>query len=106
MEVDYIVLGLTRAQVLMTLYNNSKPLGLGFLQYDPKPMTEIEAEELLKQTMDFDYVKGRIMKINLSKNPFVVTWYDRDNGDGKALRVLIKAAEEFKNNINKGKENA
>lgn len=45
--------GLNKAEVLAALYNNSKPLGLGFLHFDAKDMTVAEAEELLKQTTYF-----------------------------------------------------
>ena len=38
--------GLNKADVLAALYNASKPQGMGFLQYDPKPMTRAEAEGL------------------------------------------------------------
>ena len=81
--------GLDKAEVLAALYNHSKPQGLGFLQFDPKPMSIDEAEEILKQTTDFDYLKGRVMKINLSSDDGFEEWlYNRDNGDGAAQRVI------------------
>lgn len=81
--------GLRKAEVLAALYNNSKPLGLGFLQFDPKEMTVTEAEELLKQTTYFDYLKGRVMKVDLSSNDSFEEWlYDRDNGNGAAQRAI------------------
>lgn len=52
--------GLNKAKVLAALYNASKPLGLGILQYDPKDMSEKEAAELLKEQSYFDYLKGRV----------------------------------------------
>jgi hypothetical protein len=42
--------GLSKAKVLAELYNNSQPLGLGFLHYDPLPMSEDEAAKLLEQS--------------------------------------------------------
>jgi hypothetical protein len=77
-----------KALVLAALYNASKPQGLGFLHFDPKPMSESEAEELLKNATYFDYVKGRVMKVDLSKNQFDPFLYDRDNGEGAAERAL------------------
>lgn len=80
--------GLNKAEVLAALFNASKPQGMGFLQYDPKPMTTEEAEAILKQTTNFDYLQGRVMKINLEKDE-VGTWgYNRDNGENAAERVV------------------
>lgn len=81
--------GLNKAEVLTALYNNSKPLGLGMLHFDPKKMTVAEAEELLKQTTYFDYLKGRVMKVDLSSDDSFEEWlYDRDNGNGAAQRAV------------------
>lgn len=35
--------GLSKASVLAALYNAARPQGMGFLQYDPKPMSEADA---------------------------------------------------------------
>lgn len=81
--------GLSKADVLAALYNNSKPIGLGLLQFDPKEMMVTEAEELLKQTTYFDYLKGRVMKVDLSSSDGFEEWlYDRDNGNGAAQRAI------------------
>lgn len=81
--------GLNKAEVLAALYNNSKPQGLGLLHFDPKDMTVEEAENILKETTDFDYLKGRVMKVNLSSDDGFEEWlYDRDNGNGAAQRAI------------------
>jgi len=80
--------GLDKADVLAALYNASKPLGMGFMQYDPNPMTHEEAEQLLVQTTRFDYLKGRVMQIDLSKDELNTSGYDRDNGQGAAARAI------------------
>ena len=81
--------GLNKAEVLAALYNNSKPQGLGFLHFDAKDMTVAEAEEILKQTTDFDYLNGCVMKVDLSSvDDFEVWLYDRDNGSGAAQRAV------------------
>lgn len=81
--------GLNKAEVLVALYNNSKPQGLGFLHFESKDMTVSEAEEILKQTTDFDYLKGRVMKVDLSSDDGFEEWlYDRDNGSGAAQRAI------------------
>lgn len=80
--------GLDKATVLAALYNASKPQGMGFLQYNPKPMTIEGARDLLKQTTYFDYLGGRVMKINLAEDD-VDTWgYNRDNGENAAEKVI------------------
>jgi hypothetical protein len=81
--------GLNKAKVLAALYNASKPLGLGILQYDPKDMSEKEAAELLKEQSYFDYLKGRVMKVDLSSDKeFDERLYDRDNGIGAAKEAI------------------
>lgn len=81
--------GLNKAKVLAALYNASKPLGLGFLQYVPGAMSENEAAELLKKYTYFDYLNGRIMKVDLSSNEEFDEWlYDRDNGIGAAQKAV------------------
>lgn len=77
-----------KAQVLMSLYNNSHPQGLGFLHFNPEPMTIEQAREILAKTQDFDYLAGRVMKISLESN-LVRTWgYNRDNGEGAAEKAI------------------
>lgn len=79
-----------KAQVLAALYNNAKVQGIGFLHADDKPMTENEAVSLLLSSDDkyFDYVKGRVMKIDLSGDEIDTRLYNRDNGEGAAERVI------------------
>lgn len=80
--------GLNKAQVLSALYNKSKPLGMGYIHYTPEDMTVLEAERLLLDNTYFDYVKGRVMKVDLSGNSLNPRLYDRDNGEGAAERAL------------------
>ena len=81
--------GISKGKVLAALYNASHPQGLGFLSYDPTPMTEDEADELLKTTTYFDYLKGRVLKVDLTgEESFEEYLYDRDNGRGAAQRVI------------------
>jgi len=78
-----------KAKVLSTLYNSSKQQGMGFLdsrgQYQ---MTEEEAQKLLSNQTYFDYVYGRVMKIDLSLCEFDTWLYDRDNGEKAAALAL------------------
>lgn len=80
----------SKAEVLATLYNRAKPQGLGLLQFDPKPMTIREAEILLAESANhyFDYVKGRVLKVNLAENKLNTFLYNRDNGHEAAEKAL------------------
>lgn len=83
--------GLTKAAILTALYNNSRPMGMGFLNFDPAPMTEAQAAEIIGDDKHpyFDYVKGRVIKVSLrEENGFEERLYDRDNGHGTAQRAI------------------
>lgn len=77
-----------KAEVLASLYNNSHHHGLGFLHYNPEPMSIEQARELLKKATYFDYLSGRVMKISLESNTVCTLGYNRDNGDGAAERAI------------------
>lgn len=80
---------LDKAAVLAALYNRSKVQGMGFLQAKPGPMTVDEARSLLaNEHVSFDYLYGRVMKVDLSGDSFDPWVYDRENGDGAAERAL------------------
>lgn len=82
--------GLDKAEVLMRLYNASKPQGMGILHSSIEPMSIEEARELLKGRTYFDYLSGRIMKVDLSGYYLDETLYDRDNGEGAALDAITR----------------
>ena len=77
-----------KAKVLVALYNNASSQGLGILHYTLKEMTIAEAQELLKEQTYFDYLNGRVMKVDLKGNELNTTFYDRDNGQGAAELAL------------------
>lgn len=79
---------LNKADVLAALYNASQAQGLGLLHYDPAEMTREEAEKLLSRYTYFDYLKGRVMKVDLSGSVLRPQLYDRDNGPGAAARAI------------------
>ena len=83
------IVGLDKAEVLAALYNAAVPLGLGFLHYDKRPMTAQEAKALLNSGTYFDYLKGRPLKVDLRDDSEFDEWlYDRDQGLGKAAKVI------------------
>ena len=79
--------GKNKAEVLVKLYNASKPQGMGLLHYNNKKTTTEQAILDTGQTY-FDYLKGRVMKIDLSDDELDPRLYDRDNGFGAATRAL------------------
>lgn len=73
--------GLNKAEVLKALYDGSHVQGLGFLQAVPAGTVTVKhCEELLKKDTYFDYLYGRILKVDLSKDEFWEGLYDRDCG--------------------------
>ncbi len=91
--------GLTKAEVLCALYNNSNPQGMGMFVYQHGKMSLEVAEEMIKQRTSFDYIQGRVMKVDLSDDEGFEEWlYDRDNGEGAAQQALDDYLLE-KNNV-------
>lgn len=97
------IAGLDKAELFAALYNHAKPLGMGFLHYDPKVIDKKGAEELMGlgddssrmfpgmragRSLYFDYVKGRPLKIDLSGDELETSLYNRDQGDGAAEKIV------------------
>lgn len=86
--------GLDKAEVLKELYNNSRVQGMGFLQATGRDLSLEEARVLLTKTTYFDYLHGKVMKVDLSSDTEFKGWlYDRDNGEGAAQRVIDSIRE-------------
>jgi hypothetical protein len=83
------ITGLSKAKVLAVLYNNAKVQGRGFLQAIDGDMSVEVAQAILDSGQkDFDYLYGRVMKVDLSGDE-VDTWgYNRDNGENAAENVV------------------
>lgn len=82
--------GLSREQVLCALYNFSHPQGAGFIHFDPKPLNVDEAKNILERSSYVDYLKGRVIKVNLEKDSqeFDARLYDNDCGPGAARKAI------------------
>ena len=89
--------GLDKARVLKALYDNSHLQGMGFMQASG-PVTVEHCAKLLKEQTYFDYLYGRVLKVDLSGDEFDERLYDRDCGEGAAQRAVdsIKGAPEGK----------
>lgn len=105
MRTKIDITGIEKATLVASLYNNSKPLGLGF--FAAKNNAEMKAADAQKyldngQTY-FDYLQGRVMKIDVSEDEMDPWGYDRDNGQGAASKVVeaIRKSQsmEFKQSI-------
>ena len=80
---------LNKADVLAALYNNAKVQGLGILQAEDGDMSAAEAQEILDSGHTyFDYLKGRVMKIDLSQDEVRTDLYNRDNGTDAAEKAI------------------
>ena len=88
-DTDIDITGISKTQLLIALYAGARPQGMGYLHFDPAPMTEQEAAALMEaQDGRFDYVKGRVLKVNLSLDILSPYLYDRDNGEGACARIV------------------
>ena len=90
-EID--ITGLDKRKVLMALYADARVQGMGIFQARSGGMTIAEAGELLAprehgEPPYFDYVHGRVLKVNLAGDKFSPRLYDRDNGHGAAQRAV------------------
>jgi hypothetical protein len=85
--------GIDKAELLAGLYNNAKVQGLGFLQATSGDLSINDAKALLKEATRFDYLNGRVMKIDIGRDEMYVSGYDRDNGLGAASRVVDEILE-------------
>lgn len=89
--------GLDKAQVLITLWEASRMQGVSCLGYGGK-MTVKKAEQYLKdyrhvskdgkETIYFDYLNGKVMKIDIAPDVIDTRLYDRDNGEGAGERAI------------------
>lgn len=82
--------GIDKVKLLIALYNAAKVPGLGLIHYIPIPMDEREAEIVLLQSSDmyFDYLNGRVMKVDISGDYLNTRLYNRDNGEGAAEKAI------------------
>lgn len=85
------IAGLDKAEILAALYNYSQQQNMGFLQTrGAEGMTVEQAREEIinNKEMYFDYLHGRVMKIDLRGDDLDTWLYNRDNGQGAAEAVI------------------
>ncbi len=85
--------GIDKGELLATLFNNSRPQGMGHLPATggPAVMTAEQGREVLKGQVRFDYLYGRPLKTALVGDEADPWLYDRDNGgEGTFARIVEK----------------
>lgn len=84
------IAGLSKPAVLAALFNASRQQGMGLLDArGARPMTAIDAAAVISaEGMNFDYLRGRVMKIDIESDDVETRLYDRDNGEGAAERAI------------------
>lgn len=81
--------GLDKAEVLHALYHRSHVQGLGILQAIPAYTVEDARRDLDEQPgYYFDYLHGRVLKVDLFGDSFDSRLYDRDCGEGAAEAAI------------------
>ena len=91
MEYNKIdISGLEKSAVLQALYNNAIPLGMGVVHYIPGELSDEQAKNILEKTCNFDYLHGRVLKVNICGDTLYTRLYNRDNGAGAAEKVVEK----------------
>lgn len=85
---------LSKPLVLQSLYREAAVQGMGFLQARGKSITIEEATEIINKSprLHFDYLYGKVLKVDLSKNELNTWLYNRDNGKNAAEIAIINGA--------------
>ena len=85
------IAGLDKAEVLYALYNASHVQGLGFIQaVDNYTLEDARRDYEASDDKYFDYLHGRVLKVDLSGNEFNPRLFDRDCGYGTAAAAIEK----------------
>ena len=78
-----------KPKILAALFNNAKTQGMGILHYKSEhKMDKNEAKELLSKSKWFDYLEGRVMKVDFSTLELDTWLYNRDNGENAAENII------------------
>ena len=83
--------GMNKAEVLKALYDHSHVQGMGYLQAVPDGVVTVSHCQMLLDTTGypyFDYLYGRVLKVDLSGDEFDERLYDRDCGAGAAAYAI------------------
>ncbi len=96
---------LNKARVLAALYNTAKQQGAGFLNFESTPMTEERAKKLLESGKTcYDYLNGRMLKIDLAQDEIDTRVYNQVNGFNAAENSIerLRLIDKYSNVISYG----
>lgn len=82
--------GINKAELLAALYNRAKPQGLGWITAEKDNMTKAEAKTFLSGDNYFDYLKGRVLKIDISGE-----YYQTFKPKSKKKRIVEKCKKKY-----------
>lgn len=94
--------GLDKAEVLLALWKSSRMQGMSFLGFlATGELTLEQAKKEVEERLNasavcgerrcyFDYLNGRVLKVDISQDEFDSRLYDRDNGENAAQRAIDK----------------
>lgn len=89
--IDIIdIKGIDKAELLAALHNGTRAQGMGRLHDIGRDLTREEAAQFVApgEPLRFDYLLGRPLKVDISKDELYVGLYDRDAGEGRAAAVV------------------
>jgi hypothetical protein len=85
------IANIPKSRVLAALFNASFQQGMGLMDTSGRQdMTEEEAEECCAKSLRFDYLRGRVLKVDLRGDKLDPRLYDRDNGQDAAYQAIQK----------------
>ncbi len=80
--------GVNKKKLLKKLYERAQPQGRGFLHFQENDeLSDADAEKLLQRGY-IDYLRGRVMKIDITGDSVSTRLYNRDNGNNAAEEVI------------------
>lgn len=94
-EID--ISGLDKATLLAALYNSARRQGIGAYFPADGNMSNENAQQIIdarqgeerpRDRTYFDYLNGRVMKVDLSGDVLRTALYNRDNGPGLAQAIV------------------
>lgn len=81
--------GLDKVTLLRALYDRAQAQGCSHLSLEPGPLSSDEARRLFEANGGaFSFIKGRLLKVDLSGTEIDVSAYDRNNGWGAAVAAI------------------
>ena len=96
-------------EVFAALYNASKPVGCGFLEYNVIPWDKEMAKYYFEKNatvgedgvVSFKYIYGRPVHVHFDGNLLYVSGYNADNEKGLAQKVVATCPNVFDNDFRK-----